>query len=158
VERCFDSPSALTERLDAVQALYLGRKESRGGAGYDFDPAFVAMIGDSASSRPGRVRLHTIEREDEVIAAQLVLQAGRTALLWITAFDGAWGHLGPGVEVSRAAIVASAGTADVMDLSIGEFGYKADLRDRQEPVGSMVWCRPELRRVVFAFAASAGID
>jgi CelD/BcsL family acetyltransferase involved in cellulose biosynthesis len=67
----------IVKRLPAAQSLYTERQRARGGQGYRFDAKMVAAIEDIVSTtRPGQLRLVTIERDEIVMAMQLELRAG----------------------------------------------------------------------------------
>ncbi len=97
----------IIERLPRLQPLYQLRKESRGGAGYQFDESMIAAIGAALHLSPrGRFRLSAIEREDVVIGASLTVRAGSRMSAWLTGFDPEWSRLGPGITALLEALDA----------------------------------------------------
>ncbi len=87
----------ISDRLLDFRRLYEARRASRDGAGPAFDDRFQAVVAEAADrlSGTGRLRLATIEKPGEVIAADLIVSAGGHASLWYTGFDDAWAHLSP---------------------------------------------------------------
>jgi CelD/BcsL family acetyltransferase involved in cellulose biosynthesis len=87
----------------------------------------VAVIAEAARklSGTGRLRLTTIERPGEVIAAGLVVSAGGHASAWCGGFDEAWAKLSPSFVRIVLSIEEAARLGDsTFDLGAGFFSYK----------------------------------
>jgi CelD/BcsL family acetyltransferase involved in cellulose biosynthesis len=138
---------AIAKRLPDLQRLYERRRAARGGLGPLFDRAFMAMVSDAADTvAGGRMRLATMERSGEVIAADLLLGAGGETSAWFGGFDEAWAHLSPG----RANVVLSIQDAmqrgdDVFDLGPGAEPYKYWFTDDEVTLQGCILLRRGLR-------------
>jgi len=120
----------ISGRLPDFRRLYEARRASRDGAGPAFDDRFEAVVAESADrlSGTGRLRLATIEKPGEVIAADLIVSAGGHSSLWYTGFDDAWAHLSPNSVCTVLSIQHAAQVGDtVYDLGSGAYAYKARL-------------------------------
>jgi CelD/BcsL family acetyltransferase involved in cellulose biosynthesis len=143
-------PSEIIKRLPAVQRLYTARQQDRGGDGYRFDGTMIDAIKEVlALSRPGHLRLVTIERGDLVIAMQLELFVGHRRSAWMMGFDSSWGQLGPGKAVLAGAIAASSDDGSkIFDLGGGDESYKNDFVDGGYPLEDWLWCSPRMARLL----------
>lgn len=130
-----DAPD-IAERLPALRRCYEARRVGRGGTGHPFDDSFRAIVAEAAVelSGTGRLRLATIERPGEVIAADLVVSAGGHASGWLTGFDESWAHLSPNFVCMVLSIEDAARVGDTtFDLGSGSYSYKRRFTD-DEPV------------------------
>ena len=120
----------IAERLPDFRRLYEARRAGRDGAGPPFDDRFMAVVAEASDelSGTGRLRLATIEKPGQVIAADLIVSAGGHASLWYTGFDDAWAHLSPNSLCTVLSIEHAAQAGDtVYDLGSGAYAYKARL-------------------------------
>jgi CelD/BcsL family acetyltransferase involved in cellulose biosynthesis len=136
--------------LPHLQALYLQRREDRGGEGYEFDGGMVSAIGAALElSDQGHFALSVLERDGAVIGATMATIAGTTMSCWIVAFDREWSPLGPGIAVLVESLSAGARAGcRIADLGVGDEPYKADFLDEPRPLESVTWCRPRLARLL----------
>ncbi len=126
----------ICERLPALRRCYEARRASRGGSGHPFDDDVMAIVVEAAHrlSGTGRLRLATIERPGEVIAADLIVSAGGHASGWFTGFDEAWAHLSPNFVCMILSIEDAARIGDrTFDLGSGSYSYKSRFTD-DEPI------------------------
>ena len=96
----------------------------------------MAIVVEAAHrlSGTGRLRLATIERPGEVIAADLIVSAGGHASGWFTGFDEAWAHLSPNFVCMILSIEDAARIGDrTFDLGSGSYSYKSRFTD-DEPI------------------------
>jgi CelD/BcsL family acetyltransferase involved in cellulose biosynthesis len=125
--------------LDALLALHEERWRERGGS-RALVPGLRAML-DEAAERllpDGRMRLLTITAEGRIIAATMVLGAGREAVGWLGGFDPAWARQG----VSMALIVHAVEDAnrdgkEFFDLGPGDMAYKTRLADFEREISGL---------------------
>jgi CelD/BcsL family acetyltransferase involved in cellulose biosynthesis len=139
--------SDILERLPEQQRLYENRRAARGGSGPPFDSAFMAMVTEAvASTEPGRVRLATLERPGEVIAAHLAISGGGDSSVWIGGFEEHWSSLSPGRVNLALCVEDSMRVGDtVLDLGPGDETYKYWLTDDQVMLQSCLLSRRGLR-------------
>ncbi len=126
----------ITARLPDFRRLYEARRASRGGAGPPFDDPFMALVAEASEklSGTGRLRLDTIERPGEVIAADLIVSAGGKASSWYGGFDEDWAHLSPSIVCIVLSIQSAARAGDTTyDLGSGSYSYKVRFTD-DEPI------------------------
>jgi CelD/BcsL family acetyltransferase involved in cellulose biosynthesis len=137
----------IVKRLPDLQRLYERRRSGRGGSGPPFDSAFMAMLSEAAErSGPGRLRLATMERSREVIAADLLVSAGGETSAWFGGFDEGWAHMSPG----RGNVVLAIQDAmqrgdDVFDLGPGAEPYKYWFTDDEATLRGCVLSRRGIR-------------
>jgi CelD/BcsL family acetyltransferase involved in cellulose biosynthesis len=128
--------SDISERLPALGRCYEARRAGRGGTGHPFDDNVRAIVAEAADklSGTGRLRLATIERPGEVIAADLMVSAGGHASGWLTGFDEAWAHLSPNFVCMVLSVEDAARVGDTtFDLGSGSYSYKQRFTD-DEPI------------------------
>lgn len=147
-------PSEVVERLPALRELYQGRRDVRGGTGYDFDEQMLSTLADAVKrSRQGRFRLVILARGPLAIGALLSVCAGENTTCWLTGFDAAWPQLGPGLGTFFTEVAAAAQAGQVsLDLGVGEEPYKRLVADGERKLRSCVYCRPKLARMLGAGA------
>ena len=126
----------ISERLAALRRCYETRRASRGGTGHPFDDRVMAIVAEVAEklSGSGRLRLATIERPGEVIAADLMVSAGGHTSGWLTGFDEAWAHRSPNFVCMVLSVEDAARVGDTTyDLGSGSYSYKRRFTD-DEPI------------------------
>ncbi len=131
-------------RLPDFRRLYESRRASRGGAGPAFDDPFMAVVVEAAErlSGTGRLRLATIERPGEVIAADLIVGAGGQASAWFGGFDETWSQLSPSFECIVLSVQHAAEVGDtVYDLGAGGESYKYQFTRDEAMFKSTVFAR-----------------
>ena len=140
----------IMQRLPQLQALYLRRKEERGGEGYRFDRDMIGAVGATLeTSAPGRLRLSVLERDELLIGASLAVRADTRMSCWLTGFDPEWSRLGPGIAALLEALDAGGRAGcTIADLGVGDQPYKDEFQDAAFPLVSVTWCRPRLARLL----------
>ncbi len=125
----------ISTRLPDFRRCYEARRASRGGAGPPFDEPFMAIVTEAAAklSGTGRLRLATIERPGEVIAADLMVSAGGQVSGWYGGFDEAWAHLSPSIVCIVLTVEYAARVGDTTyDLGSGSYSYKSRFTDDEQ--------------------------
>ncbi len=118
----------ISARLPDFRRLYEARRAGRHGAGPPFNDVFMAIVAEAADklSGTGRLRLATIERPGEVIAANLMVSAGGHASGWYMGFDDAWARLSPSFVCIVLSIQDAANAGDTTyDLGAGAYPQKS---------------------------------
>ena len=138
----------ITDRIPDFRRLYEARRARRHGAGPAFDDAFTAIVTEAAKtlSGTGRLRLATIERPGEVIAANLIVSAGGHASGWYMGFADAWARLSPSfvcIVLSIQDVAQGGGTT--YDLGAGAYAQKSRFTDDQPIFESSLLVRRGLR-------------
>jgi len=138
----------ISERLPALRRCYEARRSGRGGTGHPFDDQFMAMVAEAADklSGTGRMRLATIEKPGEVIAADLMVSAGGHTSGWLTGFDESWAHLSPNFVCMVLSIEDAARVGDTTyDLGSGSYTYKSRFTDDEPIFENLLLVRRGLR-------------
>jgi CelD/BcsL family acetyltransferase involved in cellulose biosynthesis len=121
--------------IDALFELHHARWSGRGGS--HVGEGAQRAIGSAARELAGGRRLDValLEGPAGPVAAELVLQAGDTAVFWGGGFDPAWARNAPGTQAMLLALRHLAGRGvRSADLGGGAHEYKLRLADRDQPI------------------------
>jgi CelD/BcsL family acetyltransferase involved in cellulose biosynthesis len=125
------------EAIDALVSLHGARWAGRGGSNVG-TRAEQVILGAARQLQDGhRLSVALLEAPDGPVAAELVLQAGDTAVFWGGGFDPRWARNAPGTQAILLALrTLAARGARTADLGGGEHEYKQRLADGNRP---LVW-------------------
>ena len=97
-------------------------------------------------SRPGSVRLSTIEKPGQVIAADFIMTAGAESSFWISGFDDEHSAMSPGqVNVLLCIKDAMERGEEVFDLGPGTESYKVRITKDEALLQGFLLVRRGLR-------------
>ena len=97
-------------------------------------------------SRPGQVRLSTIEKPGQVIAADFIMTAGTESTFWISGFDDDHSAMSPGqVNVLLCIKDAMERGQEVFDLGPGTESYKVRITKDAALLQGFIFVRRGLR-------------
>lgn len=135
------------ERLPQQQRLYERRRADRGGSGPPFDGRFLDMVSEAVErSETGRLRLSTFERPGEVIATDLIINAGMGSSSWIRGFDDAWANLSPGrANLALCVEDSMLRGEEIFDLGPGVEPYKSSFTGDEATLQGHLLVRRGLR-------------
>jgi CelD/BcsL family acetyltransferase involved in cellulose biosynthesis len=126
-----------SDAIEALLRLHHARWEGRGGS--SVDDAARGMLERAIGELGPRERLWValLEGPSGPVAAELVVQAGDTAVFWAGGFDPAWARNAPGTQAMLLALDHLARhSVRVADLGGGAHDYKRRLADRNTTI---VW-------------------
>jgi CelD/BcsL family acetyltransferase involved in cellulose biosynthesis len=132
--RCTDIPDTVRDDVRALAQLGQARLNSQAEwLSKGLEDAIVEAGRSLVSS--GDFRLWKVVRGEELIAGALFARAGDTSEALLTAFDPAWGALGPGLGALVAAIrhELDAGTR-LIDFGYGDYKYLQRLSTAEHPI------------------------
>lgn len=134
--RCTDSRDAVRDDVHALAQLHHARLKRQSLWLTEGVEDTIVEAGRSLVST-GDFRLWKVVRGKELIAGALFVRAGDTSEALLTAFDPAWGALGPGLGAFVAAIrdELDSGTR-LIDLGDGGYQYLQRLSNAEHPVVS----------------------
>ncbi len=123
--------------IETLMRLHTARWEDRGGSNVGTQAAAVLADAAAALGPAGRLSVALLEREQEPVAAELVLRAGENAAFWGGGFAADWASFAPGTQAMLLALraLAEQGVA-LADLGGGAHEYKLRLADGNRP---LVW-------------------
>jgi len=130
--------------VETLLRLHHERWEERGGSSIDGTACAVICHAAERLAAERRLAVVLLETQDgTAIAAELMLTAGETAVLWGGGFACDWARLGPGTQTLLVALdAAAADGATVVDLGGGAQPYKDQLSDRDAPLAWRMICPP----------------
>ena len=141
------APSEVEHDLAELARLHRDRWEARGGSKILDEPT-ERMLGSAVLelARAGRAELRCLDRDGDLLAAQLVVTAGDEAGCWLVGFDEDAAALKPGILVLVRALrhAFERGRAR-MDLGGGDQQYKYRLADGEEHLAHAYVVLPGVR-------------
>ena len=133
-------PENAERMLSAFVRLHEARWSTRGGS-HALVPGLPDMLREVAgelSPPSGRLRIYTIDAEDEPVCVLIQLAAGGEVGSWNVGFDESWGEYSPAFHMLVYAIGDAMGSGDRrVDLGPGAQHYKLRLADSQVEVDTV---------------------
>ncbi len=120
--------------IDDFMRLHGARWQTRGGS-TALVPGVREMLAEAAAEMlpSGRLRIHLLELEGQVIAVQILVAAGAEVIGWSGGFDEAAKGLAPAVQLTLEAIGEAAKQGDArFNLGPGGQAYKQRLADSSD--------------------------
>jgi CelD/BcsL family acetyltransferase involved in cellulose biosynthesis len=132
--RCTDTPEAVRADVHALAQLHQARLNWQSGWLTQGVEDAIVEAGRSLVST-GDFRLWKVVHGKELIAGALFVRGGDTSEALLTAFDPAWGALGPGLGALVAAIRHELDTGvRLIDLGYGDLRYLQRLSNAEYPI------------------------